>query len=184
MFRMILPFGIVAGLIVGIPMFVLAVAMNGHPPLPYGVVIGYLTMLVALSTVFVAIKRHRDQDLGGVIRFWPAFGLGLYITVVASVLYVLAWEAALAVTQMDFAGDYARSLIEQQKAKGVSADALAKLSAEMDQFKTQYLNPLYRLPMTFAEIFPVGVLVAAVSAGLLRNGRFLPARPVMTRSSA
>ena len=27
-------------------------------------------------------------------------------------------------------------------------------------------------------------LVAAVSAGLLRDSRFLPARPVMTRSSA
>lgn len=50
--------------------------MNGHSPAPYGVVLGYLTMLIALSAVFVAIKRHRDADLGGVIRFWPAFGLG------------------------------------------------------------------------------------------------------------
>lgn len=30
--------------------------------------------------------------------------------------------------------------------------------------------------MTFAEMFPVGVLVSALSAGLLRNPRFLPAR--------
>jgi hypothetical protein len=30
--------------------------------------------------------------------------------------------------------------------------------------------------MIFAEIFPVGVLVSLVSAGLLRNSRFLPAR--------
>ena len=33
-----------------------------------------------------------------------------------------------------------------------------------------------RLPMTFAEIFPVGVLVSIVTAALLRNSRFLPAR--------
>jgi hypothetical protein len=39
-----------------------------------------------------------------------------------------------------------------------------------------YDNPLYRLPMTFAEIFPVGLLVTLVSAVLLRNPRFLPAR--------
>jgi len=37
-------------------------------------------------------------------------------------------------------------------------------------------NPLFRLPMTFVEIFPVGLLIALVSAGLLRNPRFLPAR--------
>jgi hypothetical protein len=36
---------------------------------------------------------------------------------------------------------------------------------------------LFRWPMTFAEIFPVGVLVPLISAGLLRNPRFLPARP-------
>jgi hypothetical protein len=30
--------------------------------------------------------------------------------------------------------------------------------------------------MTFAEIFPVGLLVSLASAGLLRNSHFLPAR--------
>ena len=49
-------------------------------------------------------------------------------------------------------------------------------SAEMDQFAVQYENPLFRLPMTFAEIFPVGVLVSLVSALVLRNPRVLPAR--------
>ena len=46
----------------------------------------------------------------------------------------------------------------------------------MDAFKIQYADPLFRLPMTFVEIFPVGVLVSLISAGLLRNRRFLPAR--------
>jgi hypothetical protein len=54
----------------------------------------------------------------------------------------------------------------------------------MEQFKIRYANPLYRLPMTFAEIFPVGVLVSLVSAGLFRNSRFLPARPVNSSLSA
>jgi hypothetical protein len=30
--------------------------------------------------------------------------------------------------------------------------------------------------MTFIEIFPVGVLIALISAALLRNPRMLPAR--------
>ena len=46
----------------------------------------------------------------------------------------------------------------------------------MAAFKVQYADPMFRLPMTFVEIFPVGVLVSLVSAGLLRNSRFLPAR--------
>ena len=176
MLNKILCFGVVAGLIVGIPMFGMTVLMKGHLPSPYGMILGYSIMLVALSTVFVGIKRYRDADLGGVIGFWPAFGLGLGISFVAGVFYVVAWEAALAVTHMDFAGDYSRMLIAEQQAKGVTGEALAKFTAEMEHFKVEYANPLYRVPMTFAEIFPVGVLVSLVSAALFRNNRFLPAR--------
>jgi hypothetical protein len=176
MLKKILIYGSIAGLIVGVPLFTMTILMNGHPPIPYALVLGYTIMLIALSAVFVAIKRHRDVDLGGVIGFWRAFGLGLAISIIAGVFYVLAWEAALAVAHMDFAGGYAKAVIAQQQAKGVSGEALARLTAEMDQFKIQYANPLYRLPMTFGEIFPVGLLVSLISAGLLRNRRFLPAR--------
>jgi len=175
MFRKILSYGVVAGLIVGIPLSVLTITMNGHE-MHYGLAIGYTMMLVALSTVFVAIKRHRDVDMGGVIGFWPALGLGLGISFVAGVIYVVAWETACAIAHIDFAAGYARAMIAQQKANGVSGAALAKFTAEMEQFKVQYANPLYRLPMTFIEIFPVGVLVSLVSAGLLRFSSFLPAR--------
>jgi hypothetical protein len=174
--RTLLIYGVAAGLIVGVPLSALTIAMNGHAMMSYGTVIGYTLMLIALSTVFVAIKRYRDETLGGVIAFWPAFGLGLGISFVAGVFYVAAWETAVAVTHMDFASTYANAVIEQQKAKGVTGEALANVVAGMERFKAQYANPLYRLPMTFAEIFPVGVLVSLVSAGLLRNRRFLPAR--------
>ena len=176
MLRKIGIYGAIAGLIVGVTLSSVTVGMKNHQALSYGMLIGYLTMLIGLSAVFVALKRHRDIDLGGVIRFWPAFGLGLGISVVASVIYVVSWETTIAITHMDFGTSYANLLIEQQKAKGVTGEALAKFTADMEQFKIQYANPFYRLPMTFAEIFPVGVLVSLVSAGLLRNRRFLAVR--------
>lgn len=182
MLRRILSHGLVAGLLVGVPLFVLSVLHDGQPH--DGVLLGYLTMLVALSAVFVAVKRQRDVEGGGVIRFWPAFGMGLGVSLVASLCYVLAWEAALAVTKLDFGADYAKAMIAQQQAKGLSGEALAKFSAEMDAFARQYRNPLYRLPMTLAEIFPVGLLVSGVSAGLLRNPRFWPAKRAAAQPAA
>ena len=44
----------------------------------------------------------------------------------------------------------------------------------MKAFAESYKNPFYRMPITFTEIFPVGILVSLVSAGLLRNARFMP----------
>jgi hypothetical protein len=172
----ILKYGVIAGLVVGGLMFATFLGFDGMPPLKYGMLIGYTTMLIALSAVFVGIKRYRDVDRGGVIGFWPAFGIGLGVSFIAGILYVVAWESLQAMTHMDFATSYSNAIIASEKAKGASAEALAKLTADMEAFKVQYANPMFRLPMTFAEIFPVGVLVSLVSAGLLRNSRFLPAR--------
>jgi hypothetical protein len=176
MLRTILKYGVIAGVIVGGFELLTFVAFSGMPPLKYGMVIGYTTMLIALSTVFVGIKRHRDVDRGGVIGFWLALGIGLGVSFIAGIFYVVAWEVVQKMTHMDFATSYANAIIASEKAKGASAEALAKLTSDMAAFKVQYANPMFRLPMTFAEIFPVGVLVSLVSAGLLCNRRFLPLR--------
>jgi hypothetical protein len=175
MLNKILTYGTIAGLIVGAVAFGTAFAWDGESSAG-GMAFGYATMLLALSAVFVAIKRHRDEEGGGVIRFWPAFGLGLGISALAGLFYVIGWEAAMAVTDRDFIGVYTAQMIEQKRAAGVSAAELARYTAEMRDFAVQYQNPLYRMPITFSEIFPVGVLVSLVSAALLRNPRFLARR--------
>jgi hypothetical protein len=176
MLRKILSFGTAAGLIAGVLLSVVVINTSSHTSNSWGMVVGYLIMLIALSLIFVAIKRRRDIDLGGVIHFWPAFGLGVAISLVAGIFYVASWEFAMAYTQMDFASDYSKSLIAQQKAQGVNGEELRKFIAQMDEFKMQYANPLFRLPMTFAEIFPVGLIVSLISAGLLRKSSFLSVR--------
>jgi hypothetical protein len=173
--KTILTFGLIAGLLAGVPLFAIVVLYRGAPP-ENGMLIGTLIMLVALSLVFVAIKRRRDAELGGVIRFWPALGLGLAISVVAGLVYAAAWEVTLAVTQLDFGTEYAKAYLAQGQAKGLSEAELAKLAAEMEDFKAMYAKPLYRFGITLSEILPVGLLVSLVSAALLRNPRFMPAR--------
>ena len=177
MWRDIVKYGVIAGLVVGVSMIASFWATGGQMPHGWvGMAVGYATMLVAFSAVFVGIKHQRDVAGGGVIRFWPAFGMGLAISFIAALFYVGAWELVQATLVEDFAGSYGESVIAAQKAKGIDPAALAKLTAEMEAFKVQYADPLFRLPMTFAEIFPVGVLVSLVSALVLRNPRVLPAR--------
>lgn len=174
MLERILRYGVIAGLLAGVPLSLVVITWGDQPPIANGMVIGYTIMLVALSTIFVAIKRYRDLDRGGVVGFWRALGLGVGISVAAGVIYVIAWETSVWIAHLDFAGSYARAMIEKARADGVSGAALDKVIAEMNAFKAQYANPLFRWPMTFIEIFPVGVLVSLVSAGLLSFRRFLP----------
>jgi hypothetical protein len=176
MLKTTIAYGIVAGLIVGVPLTVLTLSMSGEHMMKWGMLVGYASMLLAFTTIFIAIKAQRDGPGGGVIRFWPALGVGLGIAFVASLVYVAAWEIGSGLSGGDFAAVYSHAMIEKQRAAGVTGEALARYTAEMDAFRKTYANPLLRLPMTFIEIFPVGVLVSLIAAALLRNSRFLPAR--------
>ncbi len=136
---------------------------------------GYLTMIVALSVIFLGVKRYRDQELGGVIRFGTAFRLGLGIAAVASLAYVILWEVYLSVTDYAFIHDYTQSILAAREGEGLSGTAFQVELDSMSELEAQYANPLFRLPMTFLEIFPVGLVVALGAAAVLRNSKVLPA---------
>ena len=179
MLRTILPFGLASGLIVALPMFAMLAVDFDHDSWTSSHFFGYTLMLVALSLVFFGVKRYRDRDRGGVIKFLPAFLLGLGISAVAGVVYVVGWEITQALTNNAFITDYPKAMIEAARAKGASAAEIDKMTAEMAEFSRMYVNPLFRIPMTFIEIFPVGVVVSVITALVLRNPRVLPARPAV-----
>jgi len=173
MLAVILRYGVIAGLIIGIPMiWRMLAAKPGEVPV-VGMLLTYLVMLVALTAVFVGIKAYRDKVLGGVIRFLPALGLGLGISAVASLVYVICWEVSSAYSSFDFVAFYKAYMIDSVKATNPSPEALQKAVADAESFAVMYANPLYRIPMTFIEMFPVGVLVSLISAAVLRNPRVL-----------
>src|SRR5690349_13939700 len=96
MLRIILIYGVIGGVIVAVP---LAVSWYTTPEgqIPENAAVyGYLSMLLAFTMVFVGIKQYRDKVQGGVIRFLPALAVGLGISAVASLFWVVGWELVLA----------------------------------------------------------------------------------------
>ncbi len=160
---LILRYGLVAGLIV-IGVNTLSLELG------FGFVwLGFLVMFLAFGLIFVAIARHRDNALGGVIGFGTAFWLGLGVTVVATLVYVALWELYLYLHDYNYIDQYLQGLVDAQKAAGASAEALQALAADNDTMRQQYANPWIRLPMTAMEIAPVGLLVSLVAAAVLRT---------------
>ncbi|HYJ41777.1 MAG TPA: DUF4199 domain-containing protein [Steroidobacteraceae bacterium] len=174
MTAIILRYGVIAGLIIGVPMlWRMLSAKPGEVPV-VGMLLTYLVMIVALSAVFIGVKAYRDKVLGGVVRFLPALGVGLGISAVASIVYALAWEISSAYSSFDFVAFYKDYMVDA--AKGGSPAEVNQAIANAEAFEKMYRNPLYRIPMVFVEMFPVGVLISLISAAVLRNPRVLPAR--------
>jgi hypothetical protein len=175
MLRVTLIYGIIGGIIVAVPMLVSMRATTAGEIPANAALYGYLSMLLAFTMVFVGVKHYRDKVLGGVIRFLPALGVGLGISAVASLFWVVGWEITLA-AGFDFGTAYTDSLARAAEARGAPAAEIERIRAETAEFLVMYAHPLFRLPITFVEMFPIGVLISLLSAALLRNSRFLPAR--------
>lgn len=167
-------YGAIGGIIVSVGMLLSITFM--HTGGVMGMVVGYLTMLVALSMVFVGVKQYRDAVLGGVIRFSTAFWMGLGISAVAALFYVASWEVYMYLTNYTFMDEYVAKAIADMRDSGAPAAEVAKFTADMEAMKVQYANPMFRMAFTFSEIAPVGLIVSLVSAAILRNSKVLPAQ--------
>src|SRR5262245_43339279 len=101
----IISYGIIGALIVGSLMYAGSLDLaEGHQSSTGGLVVGYLTQVIALTFVFLGVKAHRDNALGGVIKFFPALGIGLAISAIATLGWVISWEIVMGMTHFDITG--------------------------------------------------------------------------------
>lgn len=176
-------YGGLSGLVIIVTSILIFLTQANHH-LAGSELLGYLVMILAFTLIFVGMKRYRDRDLGGVIKFLPAFGFGLLTAVFASVIYVVVWEIYIGFTGNGFITAYAASVIEAMRTSGDTAAQIAAREQEMTAMIAAYANPVFRIPITFSEIFPVGFIVALISALVLRNPRILPARTAITGATS
>lgn len=167
-------YGGIAGAILIVFFFIsqsLVMKADGSFDMKTGELVGYLSMIVSLSMIFFGIRSYRDNHLGGAITFGKAFQVGLFITLIASVIYVVGWMIyySTSETMRNFPELYLQHMLEELKESGKSAAEIAKQEAELRKNMDMYKKPVIMIVITFLEIFPVGVIIDLISASLLRK---------------
>jgi Protein of unknown function (DUF4199) len=162
--------GVIAGLIsTSLYIGLIILGKAGDIDLENGMVYGYTLMIIAFSLIFVGTKITRDKYNGGAISFGKAFRVGLYITLVASTVYVIVWLIDYYVFVPDFMEKYSAHILKGMKASGASQVEIAKETTTMKSLSEMYKNPLFVMLMTYVEIVPVGLLVSLISALVLKR---------------
>ena len=166
--KTILTFGLISGAITSL-MMAITVPFAHKISNNQGLILGYTTMVLSFLLVFFGIRSYRENAGNGQITFAKAFAVGICITLISCIFYVVTWEIIYFNFMPDFMDQYGAHVVEKLRASGASAAAVQAKIVEMNKFKEQYKNPFFNAAMTFIEPFPVGLVITLISAGLLRK---------------
>jgi hypothetical protein len=168
--KVVLTFGLISGAISAGLMFA-TLPFIDKIGFDKGAYVGYSAMVLAFLLVFFGIRSYRDNVSDGYISFGRAFSVGILITLISCVCYVIAWEIIYYTFMPDFWEKYSNYVLEKARSSGVSAEELARQTQSMKDFKVTFDNPLWNSLFTFTEPLPVGLLVTLISALILRRKR-------------
>ena len=167
----ILIHGLIAGLVVSILMIFNVNYISHTDGISYdtSLILGYVSMLIALSLVYVGIRNYRDKYNGGVISFGKAFKVGILIVLIAATFYVVAWLIDYYFFIPDFMDKYSAHMIDELKASGATQAQIDAQANENANLVTMLKNPFFNALMAYAEILPVGLVVTVISALILKR---------------
>ena len=167
--KTVLIYGLISGFIVTALMYMNMPGKGEKMNFENGEMLGYATMIIALSLIFFAIKSYRDKQAGGKITFGKGFLIGLYITLIAGTVYALGWEIYYRSSGGTFMQQYMEYYQQKMHEKGVAPAEIEAKMQEMSTISEYYKNPLVRFVMTLMEILPVGIVISLIAAALLKK---------------
>jgi hypothetical protein len=165
----VLIFGLILGTLLAGHMVYMVNLLYHNPDFESNDVIGYVAMVVVFSLTFFGIRNFRNKQLNGVISFGTAFTTGALIAVLGATLYVVVWQFYYYLLVPDFLDKYFLHVLKEAARHGATASELAAKTRELEHFREMYKSPLFVILISYAEVLPVGLVVAFVGSLILKR---------------
>jgi hypothetical protein len=166
--KIVLTFGLISGAISSLMMIAL-VTFGDRIGFDRGAVIGYTSIVLSFLMVFFGIRSYRDNIGNGEITFLKAFSVGISITLISCIFYVLTWEVIYYNFLPGFWDKYGAHLVEKLTAEGARPAVVQAKLQQVRKYKELYKNPLLNAALTFIDPFPIGLVITLISALTLRR---------------
>jgi hypothetical protein len=168
--KIVITYGLISAAISAIMWTCIALLMRSGN-FDHGMIVGYTSMLLSIFVIYFAMKTYRDNVAGGTIKFGKALLIGLYISIIFAVCYVITWMILRQTLLPDFVDNYIAYEKKGLQQAGLSPEAMSKKLAEIDQMRSMFANPWMEALMVFTEPWPVAILVTLVSAFIVSRKR-------------
>jgi len=176
--KTILTFGLISGVLASVLMIATLPFFKDFEHGNKGLIVGYTSIVLVALLIYFGIRSYRDNLAGGAITFGRGFTIGLGITLISCVIYVVAWEIVYFNFMHGSMDTYFARLIQQAQSSPGTPEAIQAKVAAIRHSQQLYENPFVNALYTFIEPFPVDVVITLISAAILRKKPRAAALPV------
>lgn len=166
--NIIIKFGLLSGFIIIVSAIFTIALISDSDSFWFAEWLGYFIMVIAFSMIFIGIKDFKNKN-NNIIDFKTAFKIGLGISLVASLMYIVGWEIYFSFNGEQFINDYSNETINNLIESGKSPELIDQTRSEISESMELYRFAPYRITITFFEIFPVALIITVISALILRT---------------
>ena len=165
----VIKFGFISGGISVALMFLTFVLLRGPWLFESGYFVGYAGMVLSFAVIFVGVRQYREQIGQGSVSFGKALQAGLLMALISSLCYTVAWLFINHFFYPNFADDYLQFEMNRLRQSGAAEAVMQQKMKMLEEYKSMSANPLMNALLTFTEPLPVGIVVALISAAVLRK---------------
>lgn len=130
-------------------------------------VIGYVSMILATSFTYFAIKHYRDNENNGQVSFGKALKIGILVVLFASTAFAIVDYFYTTVLNPDFKEEYLLYAIEGMKAN-LAPDEFEIKKAELISQMESY-TPASMALLMFFTVFIIGLIITLISSLILQR---------------
>ncbi|MEM7367957.1 MAG: DUF4199 domain-containing protein [Bacteroidota bacterium] len=162
--KIILIIGSIIGVIWSANMLVMVNMMYTDTEFKGNDILGYAAMIMLFSLIYFGVRNYRNKHLEGKISFLQALKIGALIALLASTIYVVISLFYYYLFAPDFIDVYTDYVL-----KNSPPESLEAKTTEMADLKEMFKNPLLVILITYFEVLPIGLIVALLSAFLVKK---------------
>ena len=165
--KILITYGSISALLIS-GLMVICTALSSQIGYDNAEIVGYASLVLSFLVIYFAIVSYYKTNPELKITFLKSLTIGLLITLIASVVYVIVWLILYYTVFPDFMDKYGAHIVEKLKKAGAAESEIQKQVATFKEFKEMYQNPLINAAYTFIEPLPVGVLISLISATIVQ----------------
>ncbi len=126
--------------------------------------IGYLSIVLALSSIYFAVRKNRDEIGNGLISFGKAFQIGALTTLIPSA-FMFVSTVIFHLTQGDKFKEWAMAEMERT----MSSEEFQAMTQQIEANQDLYNNPFFQGVVMFLTVLVIGLIVSLIVAFLLKK---------------